>query len=907
MILTLFLLSHYRFTDQYNFVNYYAELIMNIKLQKHLSVFSVLVLVLMTLLFLAYPDIFRTRDLSGSYERLQSMSLPATGVWNGFNNHTVVLECSNHSSRAVSLELLVKNQRNEVMGSEKFSLPRMGNFHVILNKYDIANSYGIFEINSLDSSRSIGVSCQTITYRMNQEGNVEYATSSSVGDALRGSSSGVFNSMNPDHGIDNPVYNWLSIYNPGDSPFSAVVRIRDQGGVYLPEKDIFVSGILPGERQDFALGHPDGQVVGVYEIIPEDADAKYGAFLSRYSEVGSGVYSFSMLIPSSKGARDSGMVSASTMGPALNWAELANISDKEVLATLEVFDREGNLLNKSVKELPPYSQHHEYLNQYIGELNVGYFRVQSSDPLIVQSVYYGQDPANAGRVLWAYNTMGGDPFYRLASFPVNTNLNAPNWLKIFATSGNGNEPVVVALELFDTLGEEIALGSKNTVSIRGSVDIAIHEYTGPDFTGSLYVKTLSEGSIQAQLVRVLVAPEHRTAMQARSMKELSGRGLARGRVRPIDKTLVKVEGVRETIETSSDENNQVTILPAASSGNGSTGGTTTTPLIGIPDGNGGWINCPEGLTTTPDGIKCYDPASGGWVPARYTPPEEEFEEAIVDTVPTPELMCKYDTEMAKKELEECNEEAKNNWDSCMGWKGYINFGLKLVCDIDYKEARASCLTTFSMRMERAGSVKGCILSGDLVGLHIQDYPVKNFIQNMNEDQHCIVYTDDGFHEDIFKLGIDPETGKVVFVNQFGLPPESYNQAGGQEFIDKENKSGYNPKIDAIICATPDGLLSLSKRSAESATEVYPWPVSNCWFYTESLWNCWVNEDKPDEIHWVPGMNTKEDDLSQEDDGDFYKRPVEEPLRHGCYKETYPGSGVFISTEDCDDYDISDDF
>jgi hypothetical protein len=41
-----------------------------------------------------------------------------------------------------------------------------------------------------------------------------------------------------------------------------------------------------------------------------------------------------------------------------------------------VFDRNGAVLFSRNLTLQAFAQHHEFLNQFIGELNVGYFRVR---------------------------------------------------------------------------------------------------------------------------------------------------------------------------------------------------------------------------------------------------------------------------------------------------------------------------------------------------------------------------------------------------------------------------------------------------------------------------------------------------------------------------------------------------
>jgi hypothetical protein len=467
--------------------------------------------------------------LPNPFWRSNSSSYTLHGTWNGFNDHMVVLECLNTNEQHQTVSIIVKDLNNEIIGAEDISVSKKGTSHSIINKYPIVDSYGTIEIVSTPRAHELPVLCYTTTYRLDENGRVQYATSSPVGSSMKGNTSGVYNSMNPDPGIPGPVYNWLTIYNPGNAPFSARVFVRDQEGNPLPSMNTYITGIEPGGRTDIALGHTEGQVVGVYEIIPDDSSAPYGAFLSRYSEVSSGIFNFSMNIPASKGSYDSGMIAASSMGPALNWAELANITGEYVDTSLEVFDRSGTLLFETQKQLAPYAQYHEFLNAHIGELNVGYFRVKSSAPLIVQSFYYGMDTDAGSGIKWAYNTMGSDGFYKEGTFPINTNLNAPNWLKVFVENiGDPEQGVELTLSIFDQEGAPVSLGQKSRILVHGSIDLPIHEITGSDFIGTLEVQTTGNSTfMQAQLVRVFVENGDTSAMSARSMKSLS-KGRSKG-------------------------------------------------------------------------------------------------------------------------------------------------------------------------------------------------------------------------------------------------------------------------------------------------------------------------------------------------------------------------------------------
>jgi hypothetical protein len=537
-------------------------------------------LLFLTVLVIGIPGIRKHQE-----DAVEGMRLPAIGTWNGFNGHMLVLECSNHRKKKVEMEVVVKDQENNVIGVEELSILGEGTVHTILNKYSVSNAYGTLEIDSREKHAAI--SCRSITYRMNEDEEVQYATSTALGEILSGTSYGVYNSMNPDGNIRNPVYNWLTIYNPETTPFNGRVLLRSQDGTPLFDKQIFVSNLPPGGRMDYAVGHPDGQVVGIFEVIPEDSTKKYGAFLSRYSEVSPGVFSFSMNIPSSRGMLDSGMVPASSMGPAINWAEVANISPESASITLEVFNRNAELLYSTSKTLSPYSQFHEFLNAHIGELNVGFFRVKSTGKVLVQSLYYGQDVNDPLAIQWAYNTTGGFPEFLEASFPVNTNLNAPNWLKVFG--GTLLDPVPVTIRIFNTNGTEVSIENEGRVLVHGSADIPLHQYTGTQFSGKVVIK--ADQPVQAELVRVFTSGggnAARSAMRAKDMKEISGRRS------PSQSGINYMMNISPLQDGSDDEDSaEVSCRGSYECPEGMicSGGTCIEPGCGFGSGSG---SCPEG-------------------------------------------------------------------------------------------------------------------------------------------------------------------------------------------------------------------------------------------------------------------------------------------------------------------------
>lgn len=430
------------------------------------------------------------------------LELPATGVWNGFLNHINIIECANGDSSPIRLLVRVLDNAGQTLGETEFEIRAFGSSQVLLDQFGIGARYGTYLIDAVEpEDRTLNLKCHTMYYReagADAEKGLEYAFSIPVNEPLRGISHGVYNSMNPEVGSTLSVFNWFSLVNTGDEEWSGAVDVYNQDGSYNAERSFSIVNLKPGDRTDVALGHPDGQVVGMYTVEPKDLEQPYQAFISRYSRKSDTEFNFGFVLLAQPGQDDSGPVPASTMGPALNWGEIVNPGSSAVEAVVVVYSRENELLGREDIAIPAHSQHHVYLNQFLGEQNVGFFRVSSRDqsPLLVQSLFYGSNAE--GKVDWSY---GSQAKGRAASFvslvvPVNTFLGAANWLKLF---NSGQDSVVLNINLHTQDGSEIVT-SLAEVTLNGSLDLAVHEQVGPDFVGTL---TLSaQEPVGVELIRV---------------------------------------------------------------------------------------------------------------------------------------------------------------------------------------------------------------------------------------------------------------------------------------------------------------------------------------------------------------------------------------------------------------------
>lgn len=437
--------------------------------------------------------------------RAQTLELPAVGVWNGFNGHLNVLECANASDVSYDFVVRVRSSAGAILGQQTINLLPNAGAHLVLNGFGLENSYGTYSIEHVSGAaqEDSPLNCSTVVYRFPAgiaTKAVEYAFALPVRSPLRGRTAGIFNSMNPSGLI--PVENWLTIYNPGSDTFSASIELFDRDG--NASGGFFVDSLAAGGRRDFALGHTSGQQIGLYRIVPATANAPYGAFVTRYSALGDGRFSFAFPTQAQSGECDPGAVPASTMDPAINWGEIANSSDAPVQTDVEIRDGFGAVKLSERVTIPPRAQYHVSVNRAIGERQVGALRARcvGGGELLVQSAYYGYRDSIRPVIEWAYVSQAvptrafeGDR----ASFLVNTFFQAANWAKLIDYS---HAPTPVDIAVLDGAGSSVSRAARPLFA-DGSVDIGLHEQITGGFTGqALAYSNTSSAQMSADLLRV---------------------------------------------------------------------------------------------------------------------------------------------------------------------------------------------------------------------------------------------------------------------------------------------------------------------------------------------------------------------------------------------------------------------
>ena len=326
--------------------------------------------------------------------------------------------------------------------------------------------------------------------------------------AQSGVLSGVYNSFDPS-GAENISNNWLSIVNFDPNPFTANVTVYNSDGSV--DQTLPITALPAGSRIDLALGHPKGQVTGLYVITPNDSSQRYDAVLVRYNQSTAGDFNFAFPLKASSGSCTGQPVLASTMGNGLtkNWLEIANANDIDITVTVEVRDRFGALVHTERPVVPKKSQYHVFLSDKIdpsGIGNVGSARVICDDPtdkLIIQSTFYGSIPGSFP-VEWAYSTqeLGRSPVSANAtiSAPANTFVGMANWFK-FADASLA--PTLASFNLYDQAGQTVAAGDFG-IDAGGTADLGVHSMLGADKVGSVVVSSnTSSASYSGEMLRVL--------------------------------------------------------------------------------------------------------------------------------------------------------------------------------------------------------------------------------------------------------------------------------------------------------------------------------------------------------------------------------------------------------------------
>ncbi len=451
---------------------------------------------------------------SADAQRITSSALvdyPATGVWNTFLSQLNVVECTNYSSELLTVEVAIKSSSGVLITTVPFSVGGTNTHHLVLNPLVPTDQYGTYVVSLPGSSAALEsrFRCTTAVYRfasLGAEKLLEYGYTLPVLAPIAGVSGGTFNSNNPES-ASGPVYNWLSIVNSSATVLSGTVETYDQTGGLLGV--VPVSPLPSGGRLDIGLGHTSalngGKVVGVYRFVPSNLSQEYLSFLIRYSARGAG-FNFAFPLLASTGNCSSESVFASTMNPATNWAEIANLGSSAATVDFEGRNSAGDVISTQRLTLDPFEQHHIYVNEFLGTARTGTLRIScgnSSDRVLMQSVFYGHPSDGSTRVAWSYAKQqfgfqtGAD---ELLALPVNTFLGMFNWIRVAESGLNGGS---VDIDVYD--GSSSPPNVQAAIPEGGSTDIPVHSVLGSDRVAGALVESGSSTALAlvGDIIRVL--------------------------------------------------------------------------------------------------------------------------------------------------------------------------------------------------------------------------------------------------------------------------------------------------------------------------------------------------------------------------------------------------------------------
>ena len=443
----------------------------------------------------------------------QELELPAVGFWNTFLEQVNIVECDNTSNSTIQLRLKLYSANYQEVTAVSFGISAFGTKHIILNDMaNISSSFGSYKIERISGPSNMGehLACRTVFYRWsaNSKKLLDFAYALPLKSPLKGITGGIYNSFNPS-GLELPTLNWLSVINQNSFAWSGQVRVFDVDGNLQSIKAI--ANLAPGQRKDISLGHDSGQTTGTYQIVPENNDANYQAYVIRYGIGFNNGFRFAFPLFAQKGSCKDAFVQLSTMNNGLtqNWVELANLSNEEVQTSVNLRDRFGNSLNNQTTLIKSFSQKHIYANTHLDPNvrgNVGSASVECEDEntlVLVQSAYYGKTPGEI-ETEWSYAVQAGEIHSAESGehvvVPVNTYLGMYNWFKAV---NSGASPIGVNYTVLENSGRALAEGSSQ-LPLKGTLDIGVHTFTGANRIGSFVAQPSGTGvSLQANILKVL--------------------------------------------------------------------------------------------------------------------------------------------------------------------------------------------------------------------------------------------------------------------------------------------------------------------------------------------------------------------------------------------------------------------
>ena len=440
-----------------------------------------------------------------------------TGVWNGFNQHLNVIECSYLGD--TELEVIFRFNNDQGQEQESTSVvfsPRTSKHLIIGDLFDISNAYGTYTIVSRNTSDDLllnDLACSTLMYSFSERG-VEYALLHPLVRHHRGERFGTFNTLNPISTAEQ-TQNWLTLLNTAAVASSYQILVYDIEGA-LQSTEV-VDSLGPYQRRDILLSLPTGLGVGSYRIIPAEKTLPFAASVSRYAAQ-NGSFAFALTLDVSEDDCQRSPLFLSTLGSADNWVEFANPTDQTITVEARITDSLGALVQMIEYELAPFAQRHVYIKSVLGDNAVGSMSLTcGSDRVIASSLVYGFDPTSSGVVSWAFSSQGVEKsLLSRQVYTLNSFLNTQQWLKIARLDSTSLDLVTLFYQEDGSLQSSL----EYTILGQSTLDIGIHLFFP---LNSIGVADIGQNlmTIASQVVRIIPRNDGTNAYTSYSGSKIS--------------------------------------------------------------------------------------------------------------------------------------------------------------------------------------------------------------------------------------------------------------------------------------------------------------------------------------------------------------------------------------------------
>ncbi len=354
---------------------------------------------------------------------------------------SVVANLAANSQRDIDVNTLLKNAC--------ISHPSLCTSFPDLDGNGVPDTYGLIRLEFEDSDPDRRLLGRMSNYRQNPgASSFSFAFARELSNPIRGASYSASNTYDP-QGSGYLVPNWTEVINLSASKAAKFLyNLYDQGGARILSERFTLPPL--GER-DLQAGHeirnPDGSVdenVYLVEVIPEDENAEYLMYVSRYSSNAPGAnaltYNYAFSLEGRNGESESVFAPITAerredlCATTSNWVEVVNVRDIPVRARAIFKNVGGTITGDQRMVLAPKSQFHFNATAMLPAGGLGTVEISSEEPkgLISQSLVYYHD-CEVNQLQTAYVTPLAKRGNSSLAGTANTFLEMENLFRTYAT------------------------------------------------------------------------------------------------------------------------------------------------------------------------------------------------------------------------------------------------------------------------------------------------------------------------------------------------------------------------------------------------------------------------------------------------------------------------------------------